>query len=553
MNQEAVLGVEMLNKDRRAAQSASELAVFGAVLVFIIGALSSTGLASTQQMNFIFRALRVALSESYRTGEGAYGGSARQARSSASVFIIEDRLAVSASEPLGTRDRFPLTASGRGTFSKSLYYPLDVDEYDDSAAIFDLFVNGQRFPFTTTGVREIVLSDADDTQPDWAPTCVFSGSWVMTQFPSPPSPPQLEPVPGGACWEPRCINEQGVRSDPNPVCLAPPYNGDCTACEADGFSCTIDTPFNVDRGCMVMFKKEANCQKGCDDWNSGETERFDLDFDGVIDVNPADRADFGWQWVPVAGLLEGASGLVGTTSWSIILPFSPQARGMKMSNSDSGEKALNVTLDADGDWAEEQTVNISVDTETFTNTTTGYSSFIESFTADDPVIRSVLVSDPNEGDMDFAADDRTDWIRTEQGLPVQKPFNLLDDIKMYSFTLPGTLLEVREGQLFLPSTGRFVRDTSLHDHVDVIQRTVKLNRNNLRFCDASNVPVSTVSGLSNPVEACGNCFGEAGDAGDNDAVANVEQTCFDGDILTLFIRSRVQDLRGRRWVTRFDA
>jgi hypothetical protein len=495
-------------------------------------------------MNSYFRAMRMAMSESYRTGEGVYGGSARQARGSATVLIVEDRLSVSAGDPFGTRDRSPFTASGRGTFSKALYYSLDPDEYDDSAAIFDVLVNGQRFPFTTNGVISIRLSNDDGSQPAWAPTCVWSGNWVVTQFPSASQP---TPVPGGACWEPRCINEQGTTLQPTAACIA--FNGgDCAGCEAAGIgppACNV-VPFNEDRGCMVMFKKAANCRKGCDDWNGGAAERFDLDFDGTNDVDVADRPDFAWQWVPVAGLLDGASGLAGTTSWSIILPVS--AQGMRLPNRDSSQKALNLVLDVDGDWSEESVVDIAVQTENVAG-----SLYTASYVAQDPVIRSVLMVDSNEGDLDFTTDDRSDWVRIQQGLPVLSSFALLDDIKMYSFTEPGTLLEIREGQLFAPSTGQLVRDTSLTDHVDIIQRVLRVNRDTQRFCDASDVPRATVSALANPVEACGNCFGEAGAVGDNDSVANVEQTCFDGDIRMLFIRSRLQDLRGRRWVTRFDA
>ena len=135
-----------------------------------------------------------------------------------------------------------------------------------------------------------------------------------------------------------------------------------------------------------------------------------------------------------------------------------------------------------------------------------------------------------DGDIDSTRDD-TD--------PPPAP-GLLDDAQMFSYTREGTYLRIEEGQLFNPADGRFVRNTTSKDHYDVIQRIFRVSIDTGRFCSAGGAPHGSVDGLTNPVEACNNCF----------SAANVEQTCMDPAARLIYIRSRISNLGGRRWVTR---
>ena len=76
------------------AQSASELAVFGSVLIFIIGMILRTGLLSSQTNNNQIRSFRMAMTESFKTAQGAYSKTGSNnnkpsvGRSHASIFIL---------------------------------------------------------------------------------------------------------------------------------------------------------------------------------------------------------------------------------------------------------------------------------------------------------------------------------------------------------------------------------------------------------------------------------------------------------------------------------
>jgi hypothetical protein len=141
----------------------------------------------------------------------------------------------------------------------------------------------------------------------------------------------------------------------------------------------------------------------------------------------------------------------------------------------------------------------------------------------------------------------------------------MDNIQSYSFTKvdprqrggQGTYLRVQEGKLFDPLTGQYVRDTNRQDNVDIFERALFLTRDTKRFCDGNAVvgwaaacvdgdPVGArlgaVCGLNNPVEACNDCF----------TSANADKTCMQTDANIIFVRSRIYDLRGRRWVRMFS-
>ena len=83
----------------------------------------------------------------------------------------------------------------------------------------------------------------------------------------------------------------------------------------------------------------------------------------------------------------------------------------------------------------------------------------------------------------------------------------------------------------------------------------QLSNDTGRFCPPTNpAPYTTIgndpNGLKNPVEACVNTVKGVGDCFNN---ITVSQTCFDKGTKMLFIRSRIQEQRGRKWVTQIQS
>ena len=123
-----------------------------------------------------------------------------------------------------------------------------------------------------------------------------------------------------------------------------------------------------------------------------------------------------------------------------------------------------------------------------------------------------------------------------------------------------TYFEVDEGRLFGAGGGQFIRTATKRDQIDLIERIFRLSNDTGRYCRSGNprdwqpspcpgsgneIANECKLGLTNPVEVCGlagECFGDA----------NIERTCMDTDNNLIFIRSKIKDLRGRKWVTPMD-
>lgn len=163
------------------AQSAAELAIFGGVLVFVISSIARLGLSNTTAMNIQLKVFRMALSESYRTAEGSYAPGSQDyfaARNTGSILLLEDRLSVDPAQTVGSRDRIPFMALGNGTFSKNLFFTPDAGDAATQIPLYDVIINGQRFPFTTAGIKTVAITGPVYTavpngaaSKDWCPTC----------------------------------------------------------------------------------------------------------------------------------------------------------------------------------------------------------------------------------------------------------------------------------------------------------------------------------------------------------------------------------------------
>ncbi len=184
------------------AQTIIELAVFGSILIFILGLIIRQALSFGYIQNQNLKAMRVALATSYQYSEGIKNtgpanprpGQGVGSRNSASIFLVEDRLSADAAK-YGTIDRNPYLNAASGTFSRNLFLPVDFNckppqcpeeapppgevrvEPPDAGEtynlpMFDVMVNGVHFPFTTSGFAEISMTDpygipVDGVQPNY--------------------------------------------------------------------------------------------------------------------------------------------------------------------------------------------------------------------------------------------------------------------------------------------------------------------------------------------------------------------------------------------------
>lgn len=151
-------------------QSAVELAIFGSILLFVISLIWRQGLSASNYMNTELKATRYSMSKSF---EMSRKGIEKPGRNSGSTMIIEDRLSGDFTNKFGSRDRVPMTASGSAMYTNQLSYPLDVSDCDhwatngvsacDTAVLphLDVWINGQRIPFTTSGFRIITLPQSE--------------------------------------------------------------------------------------------------------------------------------------------------------------------------------------------------------------------------------------------------------------------------------------------------------------------------------------------------------------------------------------------------------
>ncbi len=160
-------------------QSAVELAIFGSILIFVLSLIFRQGLSGGNFMRVQLQATRYAMSKSLEMTMVAKPG-----RNNASVLVVEDRLSGDFGNKFGSRDRVPLIASGSASFSNQLFYPVDYADFGDLDVLShqDMWINGQRFSFTTAAFKVITMPPVQ-------------GSFVTCGTPHP-----LD----SRCWDPSC-------------------------------------------------------------------------------------------------------------------------------------------------------------------------------------------------------------------------------------------------------------------------------------------------------------------------------------------------------------
>jgi len=412
--------------NQTSAQTAIELAVFGAIVIFVIGIIVRTSMSASYQQNQAFSSMRQAMTLSFEHSEGIGNGASLQgvvghgntSRNFSSIILVEDRLNADAGR-YGAIDRIPFIASGGGTHSRNLFMPIEPNE-DFNLSRTDVIINKKHFVFTTAGFKTVNFSDV--------PISTATGQRAFyTQIPNHPGFPE---------W----------------------CDGIPSAC---GSNLSANLRFDLDRSDLDRGGKP------------GVT--------AGAEVNGNDRILFSWQWYEV---------LANKSSIQI------------------GDQ-----IDVDQDLKEESVIAVN-DT-------------------------NIVVTDAQEGDLDFSI---TDYDTNVLGFV--EPGLQQDGAEIFTYVNDGsgdqgTYFLVEEGKLY--NGKQYIRTASKKDQVDLIVRGFKMSNNTGRFCSTGGVPTrqSTVDGLTNPVEACNDCF----------ATNNIAKTCFDTVNMILHIRSRIVDRHGRRWTT----
>jgi len=542
-------------------QAAMELALFGAVVIFIIGGIVNIGMSAAYRENQTYKALRQAMTASYLASEAG-----NTSRNTASILFIEDRLSVRSSK-YGALERAPYVIGSSATHSKQLFQPMTAGE-TQNLPIYDIYINGQHFPLTTAAFKTVCLTfdEAD---------CPAGSEWIFRNGSRYQKSTDIST--SNAFWDAQCT----YTCPPTPLvrpegCPACPANGACAAIPA-GPDCTTPPcppcppcPVPYYTGCVKLRRVIFNVKgasRWCDDQatcsdvapsNLDVPDRFDLDWNGRLDDGIDDTkypyfADFFWQWYVIRAVDEAYSikptfSDFGETPDPVpVTQFDYE--GIVVADPEEQDPdrpdPKNTDIDIDGDLKMERILKIE-DRDLVTG-----------------IILSVQVLDAQEGDIDMSynSHDYKDYqdfisrIGPVAGTPKPPP-GLTNDVRLYARVKEGTYLRVEEGKLFAVrgDSKQYVRQTQRRDQVDLIERVIVLSNDTDRFCDASGNPTNWAG---NPVEACNNCF----------TAENITKTCMDeGDWNavdangvpsprppTIFVRSRIGNKSGRRWVTNVDA
>ncbi|MBF0386475.1 MAG: hypothetical protein HQL20_01305 [Candidatus Omnitrophica bacterium] len=172
----------------------------------------------------------------------------------------------------------------------------------------------------------------------------------------------------------------------------------------------------------------------------------------------------------------------------------------------------------------------------------------------------LAIQDYSAGDMAGEGPERYDNARDVPGLKM--------DAQIFTELKDGTVMEIRNGQAFLPNTNKLAMSVNKKKQRDFISRTWQLNRQMIdpwnfvernpgsveAYCQSepSTEEKPLYPQLTPPAEG-GCCMNTVADLiKTKRSVPNVLLTCFDMNSRTLFIRSRLTDERGRMWIRNID-
>ncbi len=436
-------------KRPRMAQALIELAVFSAVLFYLIGVSASTYINSAYQQNSRLQMMRMALLQSYKSSEAG-----RADRASGTFQMFDDRLGTDVGK-YGSTDRQPIVASGSGYMSTQVMQSVDWDD-TTNLPVMDLKVNGQSFVLRTSG---------------------FANYYVF--IPTGMTYTTINNVPASAEAE---VHVGPVAQD----------NLDCGAAMGLpkaylGHEAARRLTFEANKYKDFFARKVTYADASC---GSGGARSFDYRRTGgaaFLTAAPYDCNKSGAYWAWQYDTLATVAGKIDTTNGSF-----PQ-------------------YDLDGDLSEETIYALEA------KTCPGYTAYRAE------VMASSL------GDVD-SSKSYLDYDNT-----YDKP-GFRSDMRIYS-TLDGTYLDIKES----PSTSV---STAQKNQYDMVERIYQLNKNMAdvqSFKDRNPGVIETSCTGATDIE-------QLSSAG-ADCCASSTATCFDATNKRLYIRSRISDTRGRKWLT----
>ena len=424
------------------AQTAIEISVFGAILIFLIGSIVHQAVGYSFAQNQRLKVFRMALSLSL-----LHGRSDMTLHNNASVLIIEDRLSLDSAK-YGAVERVPNIAQGSGTHTSNFFMPTDPGTFNNMG-VMDIFVNGQHFPLTVQGMKRIQLVKAGANVKDGAEAIDISGSNLQlidknnSNSNYAPGEHVVKMAEKGVnMWLERCAYSGGDTNStipcavfftvvPNNPVIKKWCSSDCDL-RSTANQFPADARFDLDRSGL--------------DRTGVESTEFELFPDPDVAENL--RPVFSWQW----DIIVGMNGRTGVRNSSFF-----QGEGIVVSDTES----VNAAVDIDGDMLEETIIHVQADGA--------------------GVITGMTYIDGGEGDISFTGD-------SEPGKPTP---GLQDDMQMWSFVKErvegvsekgeGTYLLIEEGKLY-STDKQYHRSIQKKDKIDIIQRILQLSNNTGRFC-----------------------------------------------------------------------
>lgn len=134
-------------------QTATELAIFGSILVFVIGVLISYTVAFNSNLQLQMEAFRMAMETSHGIDGYEVSEDIPLARRKATIIYIQDRDYPDISNAFGIMGRSAVSAQASLAFNRYLYY-VQTDNPKDLPVI-DMYINGRQFSFTTARYKEV--------------------------------------------------------------------------------------------------------------------------------------------------------------------------------------------------------------------------------------------------------------------------------------------------------------------------------------------------------------------------------------------------------------
>ncbi len=602
-------------------QTATELAIFGAVLVFVLGLIVRYSVNFNYNQNMQLKSMRLAMAWSYVSG--IHHSSPERAVSS--IVLIEDRQEATLNL-FGSQERTQYVAQSSAAFTNNLM--LTGDFGVDKVPVIDLLVNGQHFPLSTGKYKKVQVArvhrgDSDDCRSARITPCqggegdcaVNNLSYLHPEFIN----YSLTAFPPGDMRGPRWMEN----------CFSHWYSHGCgifytkvanVLGAPDPRFCTDEATCLTQCDCPDLATCQADPAKR---WCMASVEdRFDLDRTGDSEVPDVRRVDFSWQWYRMKGTRKKMN-FNDTQTILADVDFDGKEEEILGYEDQFGYYQLSYHPDTTNDLAllmshlpdayddtiyeycfSSPTVTTSGGLGSGTHLNTDCEDENADCLDDDYVqpckekkecrngeatLVRFFVLDQQDGDWDTTYDTSDERRPYDSPYPRYKPApGLIGNAKMYTKTKfspgsQGTFFLVQQGKLYdpaLPNATRYVRTTQRSDRIDMIERQVQLSNDTGRLCkkgypnegEPAEIICCCETGnchSDNPHiinydprkytydcngKRCGYqiCQSTAGE-GPCFTPETISRNCFDQKTKILYIRSNVEEKRGRKWITNINA